>query len=40
MEALIGGTIYTVLLIGIVLSIYDNPLRRKVIKIYYELRYK
>ena len=40
MEALIEGAIYTELLIVLVLSIYDTPARRFVLKKYYKWRYK
>lgn len=40
MEALIEGAIYVVLLIALVLTIYDTPVRRFVRKKYFELRYK
>jgi hypothetical protein len=40
MDALIQGTIYTILLIVLVYILYDNPVRRKIIKLYYTLRYK
>ena len=40
MEALIEGTIYTVLLIVLVQCIYDTPARRFVLRKYHEWRYK
>jgi hypothetical protein len=40
MEALIEGAIYVVLLIALVSTIYDTPVRRFVLRKYYEWRYK